>query len=339
MAHRFIVGETPAAALGVLRGLWDRGVASSVDLLGEATVTAAEADRYAARCAEALEELAQARRALAAAARSLEHDSVGPLPRANVSVKVSALTPLLRPDAPEIGPPRRRRTAAAAAAPGARSRRPHPHRHGVARLPRGGARAGARAALRGGVRDRAVGRASCSRPTCATRPSSSTRSSTGRGPSDAHAAAAGPARQGRLLGPRARPGAPARLAGAGVRGQGRLRPQLRGADPAAARRPPGGPRRGRLAQPALGRARDRRQPAARRRGPRPRAPGPARPRRRAPGRAGHAAASASAPTARSATSWPGWPTSCGACSRTRATSRSCHEQARGVPLETLLAAP
>ena len=47
MAHRFIVGETPASAMGVLRHLWDRGVASSVDLLGEATVTATEADRYA----------------------------------------------------------------------------------------------------------------------------------------------------------------------------------------------------------------------------------------------------------------------------------------------------
>jgi RHH-type proline utilization regulon transcriptional repressor/proline dehydrogenase/delta 1-pyrroline-5-carboxylate dehydrogenase len=33
----------------------------------------------------------------------LEHDSVGPIPRTNVSVKVSALTPLLRPDAPERG--------------------------------------------------------------------------------------------------------------------------------------------------------------------------------------------------------------------------------------------
>jgi len=33
----------------------------------------------------------------------VEQDSVGPLPRANVSVKVSALTPLLRPDAPERG--------------------------------------------------------------------------------------------------------------------------------------------------------------------------------------------------------------------------------------------
>src|SRR5581483_10911713 len=52
MAHRFIVGESPRAALGVFRGLWDRGVASSVDLLGEATVTAEEAERYAERCAD-----------------------------------------------------------------------------------------------------------------------------------------------------------------------------------------------------------------------------------------------------------------------------------------------
>ena len=54
MAHRFIVGESPAAATRVLRGLWERGVASSVDLLGEATVTREEADVYASRCAEAL---------------------------------------------------------------------------------------------------------------------------------------------------------------------------------------------------------------------------------------------------------------------------------------------
>src|SRR5579884_2904510 len=58
MAHRFIVGETPASAVRVLRGLWEQGVATSVDLLGEATVTASEADRYAARCADALEEIA-----------------------------------------------------------------------------------------------------------------------------------------------------------------------------------------------------------------------------------------------------------------------------------------
>jgi proline dehydrogenase len=102
MAHRFIVGEDPQAALTTLRHLWRDGIAASVDLLGEATVTAAEADRYAARCADALETLA------AAYARMdeqplLERDAAGPLPRANLSVKVSALTPLLRPEAPARG--------------------------------------------------------------------------------------------------------------------------------------------------------------------------------------------------------------------------------------------
>jgi proline dehydrogenase len=87
MAHRFIVGETPKDALPVLRQLWRRGIRTSVDLLGEATVTQAEADRYARRCADALEQLGGATGA----------------PDANLSVKVSALTPLLRPDAPERG--------------------------------------------------------------------------------------------------------------------------------------------------------------------------------------------------------------------------------------------
>ncbi len=102
LAHRFIVGETPNAALGTLRKLWDRGVASSVDLLGEATVTDSEADRYAARCAEAIDQLAAATRSWPERPM-LEADGAGPLPRANVCVKVSALTPLLRPDAPERG--------------------------------------------------------------------------------------------------------------------------------------------------------------------------------------------------------------------------------------------
>jgi proline dehydrogenase len=102
MAHRFIVGESPRAALGTLRDLWRGGIASSVDLLGEATVTQSEAQRYAERCDDALA-------TIAAAARdwperpALERDGAGALPRANLSVKVSALTPLLRPDAPERG--------------------------------------------------------------------------------------------------------------------------------------------------------------------------------------------------------------------------------------------
>ncbi len=102
MARRFIVGATPQDALGDLRSMWRSGVAASLDLLGEATVTQSEADRYAERCAEALEVLAGAyedwpERPL------LERDSAGPIPRANLSVKVSALTPLIRPEAPELG--------------------------------------------------------------------------------------------------------------------------------------------------------------------------------------------------------------------------------------------
>ena len=102
MAGRFIVGETPAAAADTLRGLWERGSAVTVDLLGESTVTPAEGRLYAARCDQALVQLA-------AAAASwperplLERDSAGPLPRANLSVKVTALTPLVRAEAPARG--------------------------------------------------------------------------------------------------------------------------------------------------------------------------------------------------------------------------------------------
>jgi proline dehydrogenase len=102
MAHRFIVGEDPKAALGVLKDLWKDGVAATVDLLGEATVTQAEAQRYAERCADALDTVARAAEGWPARPQ-LEADSSGPLARANLSVKVSALTPLLRPDAPERG--------------------------------------------------------------------------------------------------------------------------------------------------------------------------------------------------------------------------------------------
>src|SRR5204862_4828421 len=102
MAHRFIVGEDPKAAMGDLRELWKEGVASSVDLLGEATVTQAEAQRYAERCSDALDTLV-GESAKWPERPALARDSAGPLPRANLSVKVSALTPLLRPEAPEKG--------------------------------------------------------------------------------------------------------------------------------------------------------------------------------------------------------------------------------------------
>jgi RHH-type proline utilization regulon transcriptional repressor/proline dehydrogenase/delta 1-pyrroline-5-carboxylate dehydrogenase len=102
MARRFIVAEDEPSAAPVLRRLWTGNVAASIDLLGEATVTEAEADRYAQRCADMLIALSDRSRAWPERP-VLESDAAGPLPRVNLSVKVSALTPHLRSDAPDRG--------------------------------------------------------------------------------------------------------------------------------------------------------------------------------------------------------------------------------------------
>jgi RHH-type transcriptional regulator, proline utilization regulon repressor / proline dehydrogenase / delta 1-pyrroline-5-carboxylate dehydrogenase len=102
MAEQFIVGADPADAVGGLERLWRAGSAFTVDLLGEKTVTEAQADRYASRV-EALV------RVLAGAAAAwppddhLECDDVGPLARVNVSVKPSALASLYAPLTREDG--------------------------------------------------------------------------------------------------------------------------------------------------------------------------------------------------------------------------------------------
>ena len=171
MAHRFIVGETPRDGR--------RRPARPVEATASrrrSTCSArrrsrtAEADRYAARCARRARRARRRLRARWPDRARARADSAGPLPRANLSVKVSALTPLLRPDAPERGQRDAAAAPARAAAPRARARRAPAHRHGVARLARGGPRARPRAARRGRVRATARRPGSCCRPTCATRP-------------------------------------------------------------------------------------------------------------------------------------------------------------------------
>jgi proline dehydrogenase len=102
LARRFIVGESPADAARSIEALWLSGIASSVDLLGEATVTEGEADAYEARCKETLEVLARSAASFPSRP-ALENDSIGRLPRVNLSVKISALTPRLRPQSPDLG--------------------------------------------------------------------------------------------------------------------------------------------------------------------------------------------------------------------------------------------
>lgn len=102
MAHRFIIGADATDALPTVRRLWKRGVATTIDLLGEATVTEEEAESYAQRCEQTLHVLHAASQRWPTRLL-LEEDGTGPVPRVNLSVKVSALTPLLRANAPERG--------------------------------------------------------------------------------------------------------------------------------------------------------------------------------------------------------------------------------------------
>ena len=91
MAGRFIVGGTAAEALPRLRRLVRAGIAYTIDLLGEATLSDAEADGYRDRYLKVLEMLRGAR------AWEGPPEARGP----NLSVKLSALTPHFEPAAPD----------------------------------------------------------------------------------------------------------------------------------------------------------------------------------------------------------------------------------------------
>jgi RHH-type transcriptional regulator, proline utilization regulon repressor / proline dehydrogenase / delta 1-pyrroline-5-carboxylate dehydrogenase len=96
MARTFIAGSSVEEALPVLANLWKDGRAWSVDLLGEATISDVEADRYRDRCLEALSHLGRAVDRWPSMT-TLEQDHLGSLPRAQLSLKISALTSRLDP--------------------------------------------------------------------------------------------------------------------------------------------------------------------------------------------------------------------------------------------------
>ena len=100
MARTFIVGATVEEAAPQLTDLWQHGRAWSIDLLGEATISDHEADRYRDRCVEALTLLAR-EVALWPSHALLERDHLGPIPRVQLSIKISALSPHLDPIDPE----------------------------------------------------------------------------------------------------------------------------------------------------------------------------------------------------------------------------------------------
>jgi RHH-type proline utilization regulon transcriptional repressor/proline dehydrogenase/delta 1-pyrroline-5-carboxylate dehydrogenase len=91
MAKKFIAGATPEEAAQTVLELRRRHLAFTADLLGEAVISEAEADLYQQTCLALL-------RGLDAPLRSapeiplIDRDSNGPIPRLNLSLKLSSLT-------------------------------------------------------------------------------------------------------------------------------------------------------------------------------------------------------------------------------------------------------
>ena len=92
MAHKFIAGSTPAEAFETVKRLRARGVGFTADLLGEAVISDAEAEAYQATCIDLLRGLAP-RLATMPEEPRLDRSPDGPIPRVNLSLKLTSLTP------------------------------------------------------------------------------------------------------------------------------------------------------------------------------------------------------------------------------------------------------
>ena len=90
MAARFIAGTDATSALPQIRALWDQDMAFSVDLLGEACLSDAEAAAYQARYMDLVETLPSEVNQWPEKP-VLDQDHLGPIPRTNVSIKISSL--------------------------------------------------------------------------------------------------------------------------------------------------------------------------------------------------------------------------------------------------------
>src|SRR5688572_7586482 len=90
MAGRFIIGQDAKDALSELKKLHKEGIAFTVDLLGEATVSEDEADAYARRYLDLIENLPD-EVAKWPADDVIDRNHLGPIPRTNVSLKISAM--------------------------------------------------------------------------------------------------------------------------------------------------------------------------------------------------------------------------------------------------------
>lgn len=91
MARRFIAGENPVEALATVRSLRRQRLAFTADLLGEAVISGHEAEIYQQTCLDLLSGLAGPLAEESEVPR-IDRDDRGPIPRANLSLKLTSLT-------------------------------------------------------------------------------------------------------------------------------------------------------------------------------------------------------------------------------------------------------
>lgn len=100
MGYTFMAGESVGQAVPTLAHLWQARCASSIDLLGEASVSESEADHYHQRCLQTLNHMHKVSQQWKPQP-ILETDHLGSLPRINLSIKLSALYSQLDPIDPD----------------------------------------------------------------------------------------------------------------------------------------------------------------------------------------------------------------------------------------------
>ncbi|MFO0961078.1 MAG: proline dehydrogenase family protein [Isosphaeraceae bacterium] len=92
MAGRFIAGSTPAEALVTVQKLRKQRLGFTADLLGEAIISDPESDAYQKTCLDILKGLAGPLNE-APEVPQIDRDDRGPIPRVNLSLKLTSLTP------------------------------------------------------------------------------------------------------------------------------------------------------------------------------------------------------------------------------------------------------
>jgi len=100
MARKFIAGSNVGEAIAAVQAMREKQLAFTMDLLGEATITEAEADHVQKQYFDLLKGLPPIINA-SPEIPSIDRDDIGPIPRVNVSVKLSALFSQFDPIDPE----------------------------------------------------------------------------------------------------------------------------------------------------------------------------------------------------------------------------------------------